>query len=736
MDDEMNVEMEAGDAPVKPDELAALKSALDEIRDEAGEWLESARSEAEDVRYCRWAGQSADGRKHRAALGRDAKPFEGASDNRVRLADGMVAKAQLQMVAAATRALPKAVGTESGDAARAGKVDTLLRYTVRNLWRSEWRRQCKLLAGYALGDEPGVGAAWVDWRYERGMAYEELTREQALDALAMSDYGRGLGELMGEQAVGDIADMLANPLRREELADALGATLPQHLKRRQLLALADDLQDDEKAAGRFTREFVACSEPRFEALRVMDDVFFPLNSTDVQRMPHLFRRYWLTRAEVLTRAADEGWSDAFVEGLLGRDGESGQDGKSALESLDWTLPGERRAQPLDRWKGLYEVLRCWERTVDANGVGAIHVTTFSYFVEVAAKERELWDRKHGRLPLVLLARETLTSRLLDSRGLPTLLATDQSGLKLLRDSFEDHVQKMIHPPIKKPANRPYFKIDTSPFGEVESDPRNPVEYMKTADYPRAADTYWTEARREAHDAAGIFDAQVWPNEGWGELHAQDRVDGMLACLAEVLGMTVQLWQQFGSDELLARVVGGTGIEAPRSVEEIAGSYDVQISYDVRDMTMEGVVEKARVVLENIRPLDANGIVPYDLIVRQVVASVDPNWADAIPPAEVASGRIALEEKGYFVMMLNGVRPPMKESEDAPALRLQTLQEEMQPRVANPAAFAPLGAASMALMEERVKYLEFQSQQQENAVTGRTGVEPVDLRVVGAEGGEA
>jgi hypothetical protein len=55
---------------------------------------------------------------------------------------------------------------------------------------------------------------------------------------------------------------------------------------------------------------------------------------------------------------------------------------------------------------------------------------------------------------------------------------------------------------------------------------------------------------------------------------------------------------------------------------------------------------------------------------------------------------------------------------------------------NPQAFPPLSMAAVELYNQRLKYLQFQQQQNENAQTGRTGVEPVDLAAVGQpeEGG--
>jgi hypothetical protein len=200
-------------------------------------------------------------------------------------------------------------------------------------------------------------------------------------------------------------------------------------------------------------------------------------------------------------------------------------------------------------------------------------------------------------------------------------------------------------------------------------------------------------------------------------------------------MSVQLCQEFMTDEMFSRIIGGAGVAVNRTTAEIQGQFDMALIVDVNDLTLEGITQKTKVVLENLRPMDTRSIIPYDQIVRNAVASLDPTWAEAMPTVEQADQRETEEEKGAFVKMLNGVRPEMPESGINAPLRLQVLQGEIAPRQANPAAFAPLTQASALLIEERMKYLEFQAKQMENAVTGRIGVDTgkTDAKMTGEEG---
>jgi hypothetical protein len=71
---------------------------------------------------------------HAADLGRQAKPFEGASDARIRLAERILNEQVAQEVTAASRVIPRFRGMEGTDEAAAGKMSTVLRRTIENYW--------------------------------------------------------------------------------------------------------------------------------------------------------------------------------------------------------------------------------------------------------------------------------------------------------------------------------------------------------------------------------------------------------------------------------------------------------------------------------------------------------------------------------------------------------------------------------------------------------------------------
>lgn len=701
--------------------LAALKDAVETIRTTIADDVADRRATARETLLCEWEGQSEDGRKHAEDKGEDALPFEGASDNRVRLTDKIAKEHARQLVAAAMRATTF-VGTESNDNSAAGRIGTLVKWLVRNQWGAQWRRTVELLAWWQETDTPAGAIAQVDWMREVGIRPRKLAPEDVIAghlASLQTDTYRPTPDDAAE-----IAQVVYNPIRQPDLATVLRNLFPD-LKPARAERAAREIQ--EKGQTTIPEKYARTNMPQVRPMRLYYDIFFRPNTVDLQRAPEIIVRDLLNKAEVLERAATLGWSDKFVEGLVGTAGQGGHEAESAF---DVNADGERvirdtgETSPFD---GLYEVLTAYRKVADEDGGIGIHITTFSAFVDVAAKKSELFDRDHGKYPFIYFPREVMSDRLIDSRGVPEVYQTDQQGLKLLKDSFEDHVQVATNPPTTGGDGGPRAAVAYSPFGHVPSRLRQEVRFLERAPYPQAARDYWAEMRREINETDGRPGAEVDPL--LVQLAVQDRIDRFLASLSDVLMMVVQLCQQFMTDEQVQRVVGAGGVQIARSVEEIQGKYDIQLAFDARDMDMELVVKKAEVILKNIKPLDVRAVLPYQRIVATLLAGVDPNLADMVATVEQADAREIAAERAAFVSMLNGVEPEMPDGGINAPLRLQTLQQLINERQSNPAAYPPVSPISAAMVENRIKYLTFQSQQMENADIGRVGTEPVDARDV-------
>jgi len=714
---------DGGNERPSPEQVTAVKEVLDTIRKDLTDHVFSTREEMNDVRFCRWPGQSKDGRKRDDALNEAAKPFDGASDTRPFTTDSIINFIVAELSTAAAKATPRDTGMESTDARSGGFNSTLIKWLITNQWH-DYRRQVELAVQYAYGDSPGAAVFWVDWCEDMEVALQLLTVEDISSMI-----GAILPEDSSEEEQLNIVDMLTNPERGDDLKDILSNFFP-NLRPGRISKMVAQIYKEGEAE--FPMPRIKSAMPKMRALRLFKDVFFPRHIEDIQRSPLVALASYYTKSEVREEAAKYGWKKTFVDDLLESGGGRSAFNETALSSAIEAIPTD--AKPTN---DLYEVLTVFTRAVNEDGIPGVYWQTLSYFVEEPATGRNLFDRKHGGYPCVYFSREALTSCLVDSRGVPEVTNTDQSSIKLLDDSFEDHTQVATNPVRKIPKGYPAGTFRWAPMAEIEIGPREStsIGYVEPPDYPTANKDHYQRMRRKLSEYWGIPFEEV--NERFLVMYSQQRVDGLLNALRQVFTISLQLIDQYMDIERIARITGQSpeSIDATRSErEEIQGKYDISLTFDVRDLDMEFLVKKVEVALK-FRQIDADNLIDYSKIAVNAVAALDPNWAqDAVRTPEAAS---AIEAKGAredLIKMLNGVRPERPQDNHAqnfPA-RLQILQQEMELRMNNPQAFPPVTPAAAALIQEQMEYLGHQSQQRTNAITGRTGVQETDLSQVGME----
>lgn len=696
------------DRKVTVEELQELFSDVDQIRNTL-EDIGSMPDVMEDLRYCRWAGQSTDGRKWKDKLGVTPKPFDGCSDARLPVCDGIVNTHVAEYMNAAARAVPRVKGMDGTDEALAGKIGTLVKYVIRNVWGRQYRRNLEIISNYMEADYPAAGLMEVYWRRERGIRYETI------DAYSLVNIYYQFAQNLPEDAntdafVDDLLDVVENPDRAEDLKQLIGMIHP-HLKAGRLNKLVRQFYAD--GVAEFPVPYIRENSPQIRPLRLNVNCFIQSNVRDLNRASGIYVIEHLTRSEVEERAMAEGWSRAFLDELVGKDGEEGAKGSSAFWDSAVLADNE--------FLNLYEVVRGYKYAANEDGATAICRYTFSKFCSVAAKPREMMRNWHGGMPFVDFVREHLTDKLLDSRPVQHISGTQQHSLKRIHDSYEDHVQTKINPPLISAKNAPSYRLQLAPFGQLEMTGREKPSYLEGPDYPRAADKHVENIRKELAEYWGLPHKEV--GEDMVIMFRQARVDNFLASLADVLKMTTQLCLQYWSDEELTRIVGGKGLQMLREVEEVIRCYDFEFSFDVRDMNMEYIVKKAEIAMKYAVALDERATIRKHVLAGNILQSVDPNWADAaLVDVEVADEREQREALAEFGQWLNGIETPLKENGVNAALRLQVIQQELVKRQQNPEAFAPLSPAAQAIIENNMKNLQFIIQQQQNAQTGRTGAE--------------
>lgn len=707
-DESQTLDQRSGDgaaAPVSEDLLTTVKNEIKALSGEGVSSLYERRTNSENVRYCKWEGQSEDGKKHREKLNREPFPFEGASDVRIRLADMIVNERVLVLQAAVKRMSLQVTGMEMNDKARANKIGTLMRWIIKNQLGNSFRREIKKLAQYQIGDSPAGAVLFISWNMDTGMETKTTNIDELVKSLAQK-YGQNLKE----EDILDFVDMIKSPYREDDAVTFLHAQSPQ-LKKERVRQIVKDLRETGTAS--YPSPYVKTSVPQVSAKRLFKDIFFPLDTTDYQRARYIFLPEWLSEAELEERKLTHGYSEDFITAVKQHKGLSGFQSEYA-EMI--TGDGSTTTSQDNINKEKYEIITYLRRAVDDDGVMGIYTAAIHCKAEIAAKDEELLSYKHGQYPGVFFSNEVLTDSLLDTRGVPELVMTEQNTLKLLTDSNTDYTSIATIPPVFTPSNRPKAELVIGPMRQIKRKRTSDYEWMKPPPQPRGNDVAQEKLMNRVDEYFGR------PNAGpLSVLHMQGLVEDFLSSLADAMMQLFQLCQQYMPDDVLKSVVGGNGIAMFRDRKEIQGKYNIALEFDVRNLDQEFLLSMAKIMSEMILPMDSQATVMRDQLIAMLFHAINPNLAErALQPVDDASIREVEDEELNFTKIAAGIEPQMKEKGQNHGLRLKVLNNLAQK---NPEAITTLKDASKMILEKRMEHLQFMVQQQQNAEIGRVGSRP-------------
>ncbi len=717
------VRADGGDGPVSEEMLNELKSEVEEIAREMQARWATARVDSESVRFCEWNGQSPDGRKWAArSNGQKVGPFEGATDSRVGLADALVDERKALKVLAALRSQTRVRPLGPDDDRKAARVQRLLTWLL-NRWGSRWVVELTRLADYVESDDPAAALAGVYWRREWGLRYEDVTVDSMLEKFV--EFAEA--ELAGDQAEESLAmladagmqlrEALEDELREDEAAGWIQTLFP-YVSEKRALKVARALRLEGRA--RFPVRFVVRDEPEVVSHRLLEEAWLPRDVRDFERAPLYFVTETLTRQELLARVATEGWSKKWVEGVVGKpvDGGPGLEGRFFLPVFERDV---RSGDPVARVeRNRFQVAHAYFRAVNEDGVPGCYELVFHPDAEGTAFGRRLLDLPHGGFPGVLFVREVISSRLLDARGVSGLVAADQGLLKLAHDTTGDVAQFGLPPVITIGRRSGAQPIRLGP--------------LEQNDLPRNGDVKWLQPP----SSNGTWQLKGWieqvdrqvdrrfgrPVEGVpAEVSAARQEYDMalwLGQVRDVLRLVVQYCQQFLPEDVLARVVDEDGRAVFESRDDIQGMFDVEMSFEPRDLNLEFLEQKTKLYQVILNSLDSRQVADRAAVVSSLMFAVDgPLAARAVQDVSRADEREAEDERLNFLKIAAGLPVEMAEDGQNWALRLETLQGIAEQA---PGSVQLLPPERQEAFLERVKHLEFMAQQGTvNAQAGRVGV---------------
>jgi len=680
-----------GDAP----DVGALNEELRRAATDFG--LGTRVGQAENTRYCRWDGQSGDGKKwnDNQPNGKTAFPWDGASDTRIPLADEVVNGLVDVCSTAFWRSMLRVAPTNVRNLDTAVTAHSLMDWVMNQKLYTDMTREVELLSQYLW--TYGWAGCHVSWQQEIGQKEQYVTVEQLMQIAAQSPQGSVLA---------DLPNLLANPDATDQLAELLMAAFP-NLKKRKALECVKDLREEGECE--IYVPTLVKNSPSVAALAPYDELAFPPETTDIQSARVVFRRCYMTEIEVMQHVETDDWDEEWAKQAIATRGRF-----SNFSDYTYTI-GLTNNAVLDR-ENLIEVVYAYQKALDEDGVPGVYCTVFCPQVGDSWGKFELIDYEHGQYPFIVWRSEVIHRKIVESRGVPEICATWQNEIKAQRDSIFDYTSLNTIPPIQVPKTRggnlrlgPAVQIPVLRPGEIsfmQPPAREPsVAFNLIAAIETQVDRYFGRPTEKVPPALTQMRQQRLVNNwlhGWTEAFRQ------------VLSLTLQ----YTGPEEVARITG-SNVPLSTNVQE----FDVSLKFDVRELQTDLVTEKLKALSSLVLPLDSVGVVDRTKLVGLALRAIDPTLAnELIMQAGPASQKMFDETNDELGLMSLGNPPKLRENDPTAQARLNFAQQILQanPKYQQQAQQDPLFQANL---QKYVENLQFSVQQQQNAVTGRLGVQP-------------
>ena len=654
----------------------------------------------DDIRLARWQGQSDDGKKysHMMDEGESVFPFEGASDVRCRLVDQTINELVVLLVSSWQLARLRVSGNNYDNASTAGAIQTLANWVVSNRMKSELTKEVELWAQYAL--QFGWSVTHIGWERKLGIRNAVVTvadiENQAMNGNEIAS------ELLQNYQSHGVTDY------NKQLFRSLYAVSDNEVER-----VLDELI--RSGTSTFREQYDVYSQPVVAALKPFDEIAFPPETLDLQDARAIFRRTFMTEVEMRELIETAGWDPAFVEEAANCAGKSSWYADPNLVPTTTNV-----TNTIHRADNLVEIVYAYTRQIGPDGIPSIYYTVFCPQVsEDLYAKHELLDYAHGQYPFVELRREHIRRSIIESRGIPELAYTDQMEIKAQHDSIRDRTAFETLPPIKVKKRLGTQNI-IQPGGLLPVTTPDDYTFLSPPQGNPAL-AFNLIDRVEARNAAyfGLYHAAIPPVKT--QTTQQFLVNNWLNAWSKVFKQIVSLTLQYMDGAQIERVAGTPIVISPN---DICNAYDFNVSYNVRELDTDYVMEKLKAISTFVVPMDSGGVIDRNKLTARFVEAISPEAAkDIVLDQASASQRMYEQVQTDIAKMMAGMEPQYVENDPAAKSKLQFAQDVMQK---NPKAqeAAQGDQQFQALLQNYFKNLQMSVSQQENKTIGRIGVTPV------------
>lgn len=654
----------------------------------------------DDIRLARWDGQSDDGKKYSNNLreGEQAFPFEGASDVRCRLVDQTINELVVLLVSSWQLARLRVSGTEVGDASRSASIQTLADWIVNNKMRADLLNEAELLGQYT--QQFGWSVAHIGWERRLGVRPVSITLAE-LEQRAMG------GDIIANEAVTSLKGTGTSDYSVSAIMSLLGVSKDDAAR------VCDELMIS--GTSTFNQEYAVSNAPVVAALKPFDEICFPPETLDLQDARVIFRRTFMTEVELREMVKTAEWDESFVNEAVQTTGMSDWYSEPNLIPATTNI-----GNTLERADNLIEIVYAYNRQIGPNGVPCIYYTVFcpNTREELFAKH-EMLDYAHGLYPFVEYRRERLRRSIVECRGVPELAYTDQLEIKAQRDSIRDRTAFETLPPIKVKKRLGTQNV-IQPGGLLPVTTPDDYTFLSPpSGNPALAFNLIDRVEQSNASYFGLYHPNIPPVKT--QTTQQFMVNNWLTAWSKIYKQVVCLTLQYMDGAEIERVVGMPIVLQP---QELSAMYDFNVSYNVRELDTDYVLEKLKAISTFVVPMDAGGVIDRNKLTARFVEAISPEAAkDILLDQASASQKMYADVQTDIAKMMAGMEPQYVENDPAAQSKLQFVQDIIQKNPKAQAA-AQEDQQFQMLFQNYTKNLQMSVQQQQNKSIGRIGVTPV------------
>ena len=670
----------------EPD-VDALKVDLERCRATLSYYVDRAEI-ARDIRMSVWVGKNDLAQK----TGADSFPWENASDLSANVINPLIDGDIAILKSSLNKGNLVAAPTEAGDIASSKVVTEFMRWRMSTM--DELPREAGVAANYLL--EQGICIIGTYFCREVKRVFKPLTLEQLPPELVIA---------------------IRDPDAKEGVSDLFRDSFPKLSKKRINKMIRELIKE---GATEIPTEKVTKSRPGIRAYELGRDIIVDSNILDLQSARAIYCVHYYTPEQLKEKVITEGWDEDFVEEVI--ENTTGDFHHSYTQGYAQTI-GTYTSEAAHSYDGLVRLISAYRKEIDEDGVPVCTMTIFSESSDSYAK-KYVMDVDDGNYPFTAISRETISRRLLDSRGYPEILRDYEIAVKTCMDQRRDSASLSTNPAVeyligRKPASLgPGAQIPVRRRGEVgfmEIPPQSPAS-MEVEMQLRSLAAKMTGRPTSQDDAV---DANVI---------RQSMINNWLHGWSQILKKVYALDREYNSEVWFRVSNNPQGMQI--IFDETASMYDFSLTFNSMNNDEEKVIEKLETVGKIMAQYDRQGQARYDVFLRTFLDAIDPNLAgQLIMPAQEATTKEIIETSNDIAKISSGQVVNAPQGANA-QLRLQVLQQYMQGTEQVPADDVQQRLQEDERFRQRMetyqKQLSFQIQQQQNAQIGMMGTAPGNI----------